>query len=79
MNFFDTGMMVVVLKQVGTTVVLREMSKTSVRTSALFCISSGPAAFRGLTLSRVFLSSEVDRHSTWLLEERGAFLAITIT
>ncbi|KAK3547752.1 hypothetical protein QTP86_028811 [Hemibagrus guttatus] len=67
-------MMVVIFRHVGTTALLREMLKMSVKTpascsahslSTLPGMLSGPAAFRGLTLHRVFLKSAVVRQSTW--------------
>ncbi len=66
MTFFGTGIMEVDLRHVGTTAWLSEVLKMSVMTS-VSCTAqslstrpgmlSGPAAFRGLILERVFLTS----------------------
>ncbi len=63
-------MIVVDLRHVGTTAWLSEVLKISVRTSVSCAAQSfstrpgmlsGPAAFRGLILDRVFLTSAADR------------------
>ncbi len=65
-------MIVVDLRHVGTTTWLSEVLKISVRTSVSCAAQSfstqpgmlsGPAAFRGLILDRVFLTSAADRQS----------------
>uniref|UniRef100_A0A3B1JXY5 Leucine rich melanocyte differentiation associated n=2 Tax=Astyanax mexicanus TaxID=7994 RepID=A0A3B1JXY5_ASTMX len=67
--------MVVDLRHVGTVALHREMLKMSVRTSVSWSahslstlpgMLSGPAAFRGLTLRRVFLTSTAVRSLTGL-------------
>ncbi len=67
-------MIVVDLRHVGMTAWLSEVLKISVRTS-ISCAAqsfstrpgmlSGPAAFRGLILDRVFLTSAGDRPGRW--------------
>ncbi len=68
----------------GTTAWLSEVLKISVRTSVSCSAQSlstrpgmllGPAALRGLTLDRVFLTSTGDRQSTWSLGGVGSFCA----
>lgn len=71
-DFLGTGIMVVVLKHVGTMALLMEMLKMSVKTpascsahslSTLPGMLSGPADFCGLTLRRDLLASAVVRQS----------------
>ncbi len=72
-DFLGTGMMVVVLKQVGTLSCDSEMLKMSVMSSTSWLtlvlstrpgMLSGPAALLMFTLSRVFLTSAVDTDSS---------------
>ncbi len=77
-------MIVVDFRHVGTTAWLSEVLKISVRTSVSCAAQSlstrpgmlsGPAAFRGLILDRVFLTSAADRQSAWSLGGAGSFCA----
>ncbi len=77
-------MIVVDFRHVGTTAWLSEVLKISVRTSVSCAAQSfstrpgmlsGPAAFRGIILYRVFLTSAADRHSAWSLGGMGSFCA----
>ncbi len=77
-------MLVVDLRHVGTTAWLSEVLKISVRISVSCAAQSfstrpgmlsGPAAFRGLILDRVFLTSAADRQSAWSLGGVGSFCA----
>ncbi len=77
-------MIVVDLRHVGTTAWLSEVLKISVRTSVSCAAQpfstrsgmlSGPAAFSGLILDRVFLTSAADRQSAWSLGGVCSFCA----
>ncbi len=57
----------------GTTAWLSEVLKISVR--SWLGMLSGPAAFHGLILDRVFLTSAADRQSAWSLGGVGSFCA----
>ncbi len=71
-DFFSTGIMEVDLRHVGTTAWVSEVLKMSVRISVSCAAQSlstrpgmlsGPAAFHGLILDRVFLTSAGERQS----------------
>lgn len=70
---FGTEMMVMVLKQVGTTVWLSEVLKMSVKTSGSWSeqplntksgIITGPAALHGFVREKVLLTSAVEWQTT---------------
>ncbi len=78
-------MIVVDFRHVGMTAWLSEVLKISVRTSVSCAAQSfstrpgmlsGPAAFRGLILDRVFLTSAADRQSAWSLGGVGSFVQV---
>ncbi len=78
-------MIVVDFRHVGMTAWLSEVLKISVRTSVSCAAQSfstrpgmlsGPAAFRGLILDRVFLTSAADRQSAWSLGVWAVFVQV---
>ena len=83
-DFLGTGIIVALLRQVGTAAWLSDVLKMSVKTSDSCSAQSfktrpgmlsGPAALRGLTLARTLFTSAVDTWSTWSVGDGGSVCA----